>query len=74
VPPCHHDLHLVRRHISPARHGLSVAFVAAEDYWMRELIHLYRQREEGAIGYILLWIMGVPASLLFLVFLLRGCN
>ena len=33
-----------------------------------------RQREQGAIGYILLWAMGVPATLLFLVFLLRGCN
>ena len=34
---------------------------------------LYR-RQEGALGYILLWAMGVPASLLFLVFLLRGCT
>ena len=41
---------------------------------MKELIELYRQREDGAIGYLLLWILGVPASLLFLVFLLRGCN
>jgi hypothetical protein len=41
---------------------------------MRELIDLYRQREDGAIGYILLWLMGVPASILFLIFLLRGCN
>jgi hypothetical protein len=41
---------------------------------MRELIDLYRSREEGAIGYILLWLMGVPASILFLIFLLRGCN
>ena len=30
--------------------------------------------EEGAIGYIFLWFLGVPASLLFLVFLLRGCT
>jgi hypothetical protein len=30
--------------------------------------------ERGAIGYILLWLMGVPASLLFLIFLVRGCN
>jgi hypothetical protein len=30
--------------------------------------------ETGAIGYILMWLMGVPASILFLVFLLRGCN
>jgi hypothetical protein len=32
------------------------------------------QDEDGAIGYVLLWLMGVPASVLFLVFLLRGCN
>lgn len=32
------------------------------------------QQETGALGYILLWAMGVPASLLFVVFLLRGCN
>lgn len=31
-------------------------------------------RQQGAIGYIVLWAMGVPASLLFLVFLLRGCD
>jgi hypothetical protein len=30
--------------------------------------------EEGAVGYMLAWLMGVPASLLFLIFLLRGCN
>jgi hypothetical protein len=30
--------------------------------------------EQGAIGYILLWLMGVPASVLFIIFLLRGCN
>ena len=31
-------------------------------------------KERGAIGYILAWILGVPASLLFVIFLLRGCN
>ena len=31
---------------------------------MKELIELYKQRQEGAIGYILLWAMGVPVSLL----------
>jgi hypothetical protein len=41
---------------------------------MKEWIDLYRERQEGAIGYILLWLMGVPASLLFLIFLVRGCN
>jgi len=32
------------------------------------------QKEEGALGYILLWFMGVPAFVLFAIFLLRGCN
>ena len=31
-------------------------------------------KEKGAIGYILMWAMGVPATLLFMIFLLRGCN
>ena len=30
--------------------------------------------EEGAIGYIVAWLLGVPASVLFLIFLLRGCD
>jgi hypothetical protein len=32
------------------------------------------QQQVGAIGYILLWLMGVPAIVLFAIFLLRGCN
>ena len=30
--------------------------------------------EEGAVGYIAAWLLGVPASVLFVIFLLRGCN
>ncbi len=30
--------------------------------------------ETGAIGYIVLWLLGVPAGLLFVVFLMRGCT
>jgi hypothetical protein len=30
--------------------------------------------DKGAIGYIILWLLGVPASVLFLVFLVRGCT
>jgi len=41
---------------------------------MKTLVELYRRREEGAIGFILLWLMGVPASVLFLIFLVRGCT
>ena len=31
-------------------------------------------QQEGKAGYILLWLLGVPIPLLFLIFLLRGCN
>ena len=33
-----------------------------------------KANEEGAVGYMLAWLMGVPASVLFVIFLLRGCN
>jgi hypothetical protein len=32
----------------------------------------YRQR--GKIGYILLWLLGVPIPILFGIYLLRGCT
>ena len=40
---------------------------------MSRLKDLYRQ-QEGAIGYIFLWLMGIPAFVLFGIFLLRGCD
>jgi len=30
--------------------------------------------EQGKIGYILLWLLGVPIPILLIIFLLRGCN
>jgi hypothetical protein len=30
--------------------------------------------ESGRIGYILLWILGVPMPLLLLIYALRGCT
>ena len=33
-----------------------------------------RFEPQGKIGYIILWLMGVPASVLFVFFLLRGCT
>jgi hypothetical protein len=32
------------------------------------------KNEKGKIGYIILWLMGVPVSVLILIFLLRGCT
>ena len=41
---------------------------------MKRLLGSRVENEQGAIGYIVLWLMGVPASLLFLFFLARGCT
>jgi hypothetical protein len=32
------------------------------------------QMREGKAGYIMLWLLGVPLPILFVIFLLRGCN
>ncbi len=41
---------------------------------MTKLIQRYRNGEKGAIGYILLWLLGVPIPVLLVIFLLRGCT
>ena len=33
-----------------------------------------RPYERGKIGYILLWLLGIPIPVLFVIFLLRGCT
>jgi len=33
-----------------------------------------RIKEAAAAGYILLWLLGVPIPILFIIFLLRGCS
>jgi hypothetical protein len=33
-----------------------------------------RNTEEGKIGWILLWLLGVPIPILLLVYVLRGCT
>jgi hypothetical protein len=33
-----------------------------------------RRKQEGKLGYILLWALGVPIPVLFVIFLLRGCT
>ena len=30
--------------------------------------------QQGKMGYILAWLLGVPIPVLFLIFLLRGCD
>lgn len=33
-----------------------------------------RQRQGGKMGWILLWLLGVPIPILLVLFLLRGCT
>ena len=35
---------------------------------------LFRQRAQGKVGWIMLWLLGVPLPILFILFLLRGCT
>lgn len=39
-----------------------------------EKLRSWRTRQEGKIGWILLWALGVPIPVLFALFLLRGCT
>jgi hypothetical protein len=42
---------------------------------IRKVEHtMQRHDESGKAGYIIAWAMGVPVSLLLIVFLLRGCT
>jgi hypothetical protein len=31
-------------------------------------------REQGKVGWILLWLLGIPIPVLFVLFLVRGCT
>jgi hypothetical protein len=33
-----------------------------------------RRNKEGKIGWVILWLLGVPIPVLFVLFLLRGCT
>jgi hypothetical protein len=33
-----------------------------------------RNSEEGKVGWIILWLLGVPLPILFLLFLVKGCD
>jgi hypothetical protein len=40
---------------------------------MDKLRNLMR-RQEGKIGYVIAWLLGVPLPILLLIYLLRGCS
>jgi len=41
---------------------------------MRLIKDIKSARERGAIGWILLWLIGIPIPILLILFLLRGCT
>jgi len=40
----------------------------------RSLPFRRRRGEEGKVGWIVLWLLGIPIPVLLLLFLLRGCT
>jgi hypothetical protein len=53
------------------------AIAAYSHYFLEarmERFQQWRRQQEGKMGYILLWALGVPIPVLFVIFLLRGCN
>lgn len=36
--------------------------------------HNINQTESGKIGWVLLWLLGVPLPILLLIYVLRGCT
>ena len=64
------------------RHGfvrLSLLQSIHEGMHMKSLRAVYReqfgrQRQKGGIGWVVLWLLGVPIPVLIILFLLRGCT
>jgi hypothetical protein len=54
--------------------GLPYALTTTGGTMKTAMQYFRAQQEKGAIGYILLWAMGVPISVLAVIFLLRGCT
>jgi hypothetical protein len=41
---------------------------------MKLVRNLKTARQEGKVGWILLWLLGIPLPILLILFLLRGCT
>ncbi len=41
---------------------------------MKNIIENVKNKQNGAVGYVLAWAMGVPATILVVIYLLRGGN
>jgi hypothetical protein len=41
---------------------------------MKVKVRIIKQRMEAKVGWVLLWLLGVPIPVLLILFLLRGCT
>jgi hypothetical protein len=41
---------------------------------MKMILRGKKKLEEGKVGWIMLWLLGIPLPILFILFLLRGCT
>lgn len=41
---------------------------------MRNMLARFRNDERGAMGWALLWLLGIPIPILIVLFLVRGCT
>ena len=37
-------------------------------------LKIFRNNQAGKIGYIILWLLGVPIPILIVIYLVRGCT
>jgi hypothetical protein len=65
--------HEVRCSLFAGRASLTVSARRSEETTMKRYFPSL-QRQAGKLGYILLWALGVPIPVLFIIYLLRGCT
>jgi hypothetical protein len=55
------------------RIGPGISIAVFQNSW-EEWIMKNLKNEKGAIGWILLWAIGIPIPILLLLFMVRGCT
>jgi hypothetical protein len=59
-------------HAAPGMPGMRAQRPGGPSHYAR--ISSSWKRQVGKMGYILLWALGVPIPILFIIYLLRGCS
>jgi hypothetical protein len=66
--------HCLREEGSQAVDQASKASFPASDPPAQRISAGERARQDGRVGWIVLWLLGVPIPVLLVLFLLRGCT